>query len=391
MTGIRCCVLVLTLCVVQSAVLEQAVADPGFEDESTFRFHTSELVPREAIKGPNYQLDPETSLLDGRFVFRIRTTWGVLVAHGKPMLVLRLREMDTIERARKMNREPQLIGSFLNTLVDSRKGAELLLTDPVGSVLRVPAGIGKGLNELLSPANRKSGGEVRRRIAAQLDCDPETTNPILSALLDWIAVRQGVGGVAGKVGLHLVLPGLALIPTTAQFKEQLADESPAELNIRIERELVEMGFDSKLSRRFVRESGLTTLQRMMVVEQLKSLRGVSGHNLLLRRGVTIEKTADAMNFLHELLLLNQIHTRQQVVDVVDLKYPLVTVENGQQLVVCTAGYLVDDQPLHKFTTSCRAVLKQPAAELHGSVRLSDKARATLDGIGVRRSPTPESN
>ena len=124
-----------------AAASEQAPVSEIYEDESTLRFRTSDLVPAEVLKGPNYELDPESSLNDGQFVFRIRTQWGVLAAHGKPMLALRLGEMYAIERARRMNREPQLIGSFLYTLVDSKKGAQLLLTDPLGSVLRVPGGL----------------------------------------------------------------------------------------------------------------------------------------------------------------------------------------------------------------------------------------------------------
>lgn len=381
------CFVLLVLTVATADTMAQEPTGTVYEDESQVRFRTSDLMSADVLKGPNYELDPETTLNNGRFVFRIQTQWGILIAHGKPMLALRLREMYAIERARRMNREPQLIGSFLNTLVDSRKGAELLLTDPIGSVLRVPAGIGKGLNNLLRPSNRKSGGEIRRRIAAELDCDPETTNPVLSALLDWIAVRQGAGGIAGKVGLHLVLPGLALIPTTAQFKEKLATQSPAEINARLKNELVELGFDREISRKFVRSSGLTTLQRLMVVEQLKPLTGVSGRHSLLRRAAAVEKTTDAVTVLHELVALNQLHKVGNATAVIDLKYPLVTLHDGQQVVLCTAGYLVFNQPLHRFTTACRAIMKQPTVELQGTVGLSEKASQVLQANGIRRPAT----
>ena len=101
------------------------------------------------------------------------------------MLDLRLREMYAIERAVRMNRDPQLIGSFLGTIDDSRRGAKVILTDPVGSVLRIPKAVGAGINDYVNVQNRRSGGEIRRRVAAELDCDPETTNTVLATLLDW--------------------------------------------------------------------------------------------------------------------------------------------------------------------------------------------------------------
>lgn len=376
-------VILLVLGSTSLPAIAQTRAEFQYEDESRLRFRTSDIVPRDLLAGPNYELDEETELEDGRFVFRINTKWGVLTAHGRPMLAVRLREMEAIERARTMNREPQVVGAFLGTLVDTGKGTKILLTDPIGSLRRAPKAIGRSIKNDVSSVHRRAGGETRRRLAAELGCDPETDNPILDKLLDWIAVRQKVGRIGGRVGLNLITSGLALVPTTAQYKEMLATRSPSEINDHVEGKLVDAGYDAELAERFVRAEGPTTMQRLMMLERLLPLAEATGHDALLERAVAAETMSDGMTILHELLLVERLREDGGVVRIAETGYLLVTQRDGRQVVVCADGYRVLDRPLHVFATKCRAASQQPTVSLYGRVQFSDRAAAALNGWGIQ--------
>lgn len=357
----------------------------GFEDESSVRLRTSDFVATALMSGPHYKLDPVATVSRSRLIFVLHTRWGDLQAVGRARLELRLQEMQAIERALSMNRDPQLIRSFLGTLDDSRQGAALILNDPLGTVFRVPRALGATVNDFVNTQNRRSGGDVRRRVAAELNCDPETSNPVLSALLDWIAARQGVGSIAGKAGLNLVLPGLALVPASAQFKEQLADRQPSEINADLERELTAAGCSPELSRHFVRLRAYTTLQRLQLMSLLRPLLTLPQRDLLLSRVVRVSDPADASLRIRECALLADVHDRSPIRALVDDLYLTAVDADGARTVVSAEDYRVWSRELAAFRQTWSATFGQGPAELSGTVILSPRAAEELAAGGIRLS------
>lgn len=372
-TAIGCC---------QSESAADAVSQA--ETEDAIRFRTADLLPADIITGPNYELDPVTRLQDGRFVFLIRTPWGQLSAHGRAMLELRLNEMHAIERAMKLSRDPHLVRGFLGTLEDSRRGAAVILTDPIGSVLRVPQGLGATLNDHVHPQNRRSGNETRRRLAVELDCDPETSNPILAALLDWIAARKGAGSLAGKAGLSLMVPGLALVPASAQFREQLATRQPSEINAQIERELILAGYAPDMSRTLCRQSQYTTLQRLQILSQLTPLKSLSQHDVLLRRVVSARTPSDGVTTLRELVVVNQLHESSPIEAIIDGRFLTAVTRDRSRRIVCADDYLLLTKSLADFTETHVAMFGGQPTEWAGDAGISVAAGTILASAGIRR-------
>lgn len=65
-------------------------------------FRAGDVLPREVLRGANYEIEDRVEIKDYGFVFRIRTRYGVIPALGREMLELRLREMGAIERAARL-------------------------------------------------------------------------------------------------------------------------------------------------------------------------------------------------------------------------------------------------------------------------------------------------
>ena len=359
---------------------------PTFDIEAEYSFRATDILPAETIKGPNYEIEPSVKVEDGKFVFRVRTRWGILAAKGLPLLELRLREMYAIERAEQLSDQPQLINGFLGTLIQTGSGAKAVLTEPVGTVLRIPAGIRTTLTSVLHPGNKRAGSDVRRKIASQIECDPETNNPILKKLLDWMALRKGLGEFAGKVGLNLTLPGLALIPTTSQFRVIVAEKLPSDINKQIEASLLAMGMPKDVTKSFCRDHAFSTTQRLIILTALQSLQDdVVQLDLLLRRAIATRNESEGMTFIRELALLQALHKQRPVAAIVGgIRSPMLVVNpaaNGHVLIT-SDDYLMLTERLASFRQTYRKNFAETPAELFGDARVTDRARDFLRNASI---------
>lgn len=354
---------------------------PQYDNESDYTLRASDILAAATINGPNYQVDPTVKLQDGKFVFRIRTRWGVLTAKGLPFLELRLREMYAIERAERLSDKPQEIHGFLDTLVDTKDGATVLLTEPIGAVLRIPAGIRSSLTSSFHPSNARAGNTVRRKIAAQIGCDPETRNPILKKLLDWMALRKGLGAFAGKLGLNLTLPVLALLPATTEFRAIVAEQLPSDINKSIESKLLAMGMPKDTTKLFCRDHAYTTTQRLMILTELQLLGDdILQLDLLLSRAVATRNESEGLAFIRELTLLRTLHKQQTVDSIVGgISSPMLVVklERDSHILVTADDYLVLTERLSGFRQAYRKSFDSTPATVYGDARLTARVSEYL--------------
>jgi len=109
------------------------------------------------------------------------------------MLGLRLSELKSIEAATKLDRYQRAVDGILTPLKNTQKGLELIINEPFESMERVPEGLGLIIDQYADPADRRAGAPARRKLAVELDCDPETRNPVLKKLLDEVSLYTLVG------------------------------------------------------------------------------------------------------------------------------------------------------------------------------------------------------
>ncbi|MGE3315310.1 MAG: hypothetical protein AB7O26_09350 [Planctomycetaceae bacterium] len=162
-------------------------------------FRASDILRPDVVRGANYEIREKVRLDRYRFVFEVQTTWGSVEAHGMPMLELRLSEIRAIQRAKIISRDPQFVDGVLHAIKMTPKGAFVAVSDPVGSVRRFPQGLKRIYHTRNTEADVRAGCDVRRRIAVEIGCDPETTNPILICLLDEMSRKKGMGSIAAQV------------------------------------------------------------------------------------------------------------------------------------------------------------------------------------------------
>lgn len=346
-------------------------------------FRIQDVLSDEIIQGPGYVISVDVPVQDYKYLFTIRTPYGEIQAQGRNMLELRLRELYAIENAGKLVRDPQLFNGFVETLKETPQGVKVMFTDPGGTLLRAPKGLQRMASNVLDPQNYRAGSEERRKFAAQIGCDPETTNPALVSLLDNLAIRKGIGKTGTNVGLHVVLPGLGLLATTQDFKEQLVQQTPAEINGSIERELLAMGVWEPVARQFCRERSYTTLQRMIFMEHLRTIKQVENVQFLVLRATTAYNEAEGLGVISEMQLLRTLH-QQDGIARIDLQgLPVAILPNGNVVVVNASDFVHDTQDLRDAISGFRRARPNDPAVFMTSGHVSPRAQRTLTDFGLQ--------
>lgn len=345
-------------------------------------FRASDILRPNVLKGPNYEILEKVTLEKYRFVFEIKTTWGTLEARGMPMLEVRLAEIRAIERAKLISRDPQLIDGILHAIKMTPKGAYVMVTDPVGSVTRLPRGLTRVVMTRYIEADRRAGSDVRRRIAVEIGCDPETSNPILTQLLNEMALQKGIGSLAAQIGMNVAAPGLALLPVTGQFKETLANKLPHEINPQIEAELADLGVKPETRTRFILSANFTTTQRLVFLYYLHKLSG-DNKAALVEGAVDTSSESEALSAIHELKLFLDASKSLRPLRYEYQGLPVAVLNDSTNLIVTSADYINASPELDEMLAAYRKTTPDKPTIFYTSGRVAPDTRASFHSAGVQ--------
>jgi len=353
-------------------------------------FRVQEVLDAEILQGPDYTIAQDVPVRDFKYLFTVRTPYGEFKALGKNMLELRLRELLAIDRARKMMRDPQMFQGVIETVQQTPQGVWTAITDPGGTLLRAPKGLQRMASNYLNPQNFRAGAEDRRRFAAQIGCDPETSNPVLIAMLDNLAFRKSVGKTGSNLGLHVVLPGLGLLSTTQDFREELVRRTPSEVNAEIEKELLEMGVWEPVARQFCRERSYTTIQRMVFMRNLRALQDIENVEYLVYRATAAYNEVEGLGVIREMQMLKKIHEQQGILRIDLQGLPVAMLRDRSLVIVNAEDYIHDSNDLRDGIDAFRRARPNDPAVLVAAGRVSARAKETLAGfsLGVTQSGQP---
>ncbi len=356
-------------------------ADTAATEVPAVVFRASDILKPQVLEGLDYKISERVPVVDDRFLFEIDTTRGTLPAHGVNLLALRLQEMDAIHRASQLSRRPQIVEGLFDTLNSTPDGARILLRDPVGTILSTPDGVRRMLSTHVDPVDRRAGSDVRRKLAVSIGCDPETNNPILTRLLNDVSRRKGLGQLAGKAGLSVALPGLGLLPTTAQLNETIASKLPHEINADIDRKLAALGVAQETRQAFLKSASYTTTQRLHVMHYMIKLADVPHSAQLIDGAAAAKNESAALAVIQELKLLNDLHQQHEISKIVTTQPPVAELRDGRSVTVWSADYINDPQKTktliaHSSRSETEAVLITPAI-------VGSQASETLRSNGIK--------
>lgn len=319
-------------------------------------FSAHQVLPEEILRGTNYQLAERVRVQEYQYVFTVRTDYGVITAQGRNMLALRLRELKSIEAAKKLSKYPLIVDGILTPLRDTEKGLDLIINEPFESIERAPEGLELMVDQYTDPADVRAGSPVRRKMAIELDCDPETCNPVLKTLLDELALYKLGGSLLTEGAMAFIpIPGLGVLSMTAKMKELIVNSPPSVINGRIDRGLDIAGVETYTRFRFRYSSAFTTVQRLQLMEQFRALKGVQNRAALIEIAANAHTEAEALSTIHKGKMLANIHKRQSIrLLKFDGLFPLAVLSNGTHALICPYDYVTSTQEVAEYVDRYRA-------------------------------------
>ncbi|MHC4228369.1 MAG: hypothetical protein ACYSW0_13170 [Planctomycetota bacterium] len=319
-------------------------------------FSAHQVLPEEILRGANYQLAERVRVQEYQYVFTVRTDYGVITARGRHMLGLRLRELKSIEAAKKLSKYPLIVDGILTPLRDTEKGLDIIINEPFESIERAPEGLELMVDQYTDPSDVRAGSPTRRKMAIELDCDPETCNPVLKKLLDELALYKLGGSLLTEGAMAFIpIPGLGVLSMTAKMKELIVNSPPSVINGQIYRELEVAGVETYTRFRFRYSSAFTTVQRLQLMEQFRALKGVQNRAALIEIAAKAHTEAEALSSIHKGKMLADIQKRQSIrlLKFVGL-FPLAVLSNGTHVLICPYDYVTSTREVDKYVDTYRA-------------------------------------
>jgi hypothetical protein len=346
-------------------------------------FRARDILRTQVLRGPDYTIDETVVLNRQRFEFHLKTRWGSLKADGLNMLDLRLSEMRAIAQARALSKDSQFLDGLLNNVGSTRRGVRALLTNPATTVLQTPLRVGRMLDSRMQEADRRAGSSTRRQLAVQIGCDPETTNPILKRLLDQLALRKGLGSLAGKAGMSIALPGLGLLPASAELSESVALQLPHEVNRKLDQDLAKIDVHPQTRRDFLSQQHFTTTQRVLLVALLKQLPAVENREVLLEIAAGCPSEGDALRVLQMTEMMLQLNAQSPIRRFAKTMPPIVECAAAQSVLIMSVDYLSDSPRFQKQLSNYRKLYPEHDAALLTTGHVDPTGRALLERHAIR--------
>jgi hypothetical protein len=325
---------------VASVIVLRATA-AEFEAPPTLR--ASDVLEPVLRAGPHFTVDD--TVRNGGYLnhFAIHSDYGDFEAAGRAMLGIRLKEIAALARIAEISKTDVFIraakDATVGVVLEPVKAARGIATDPVGTVTRLPRGIGRLLSsyaaqgkqaaESVSTAAGKIGdshsgsdtlndlgdtsrsavksvlsvSSSERRWSKQLGTDPYSTNTVLRKAIEDIAWFDRIGSLA---------PGLAGVPSIPGASHlvrahEIAWEDPRDVRARNKERLISMEIPAATVVRFMELSALTPSHQLDLLASLDSLEGLPGREALIEQAIDKKSEAEIWFHLDSVRLLTTIH------------------------------------------------------------------------------------
>lgn len=316
-----------------------AGAGPGNEPEPAVVLHAADLVPAALVAGHGCRVADEVrndGLLNR---YRIGGRWGEFGADGLVEVVIRMHECAALAELDRVSSTDVFIDAASRAVTAPFETVGSLLTNPVGTVTGVPAGIGRifeSYSYQLSEAARKAGkvgadggasagstagaagdaatsyakryfgiSSAQRRWYAQLGVDPYTNNEPLRAAVQRVAKVDA----AASFGLKLAMPGIPGLGMANQVMDAVWKEDPVLIRKHNRAWLQKLGLDADAIARFENNVHLTPTRQVAVLQATRQMRGVDGLRHLVTRAAAADSDTEAAVLVRSLVLLATLHAQ----------------------------------------------------------------------------------
>jgi len=391
-------------------------ANAEFESPPTLQ--AADILEPALLAGPHFTVD--ATVRNGGYLnhFVIHSDFGDFESSGRTMLGIRLGEVAALARIAEISKTDVFIraagDAAVNVVLQPVKAAAGIATDPVGTITRLPRGIGRLLSSYAAQGKEVaksvsyaakahngdeaindlgntgrgavksvlSVGSAERRWAKRLGTDPYSTNTVLRKAIEDIAWFDGIGRLAPS------LAGIPSIPGAGELVRvnDLAWEDPRNVRAKNKERLIAMEMPVAAVEGFMEKSVLTPTHQLDLLASIEALDGVAGREVLLEQA--IDKTSEPEIWFHldSVRLLVALHRGGSPLKeiLVGPRLTLALTTDGRLVAALALDHLVwteDIDRIARLYTEYLSAHPECTAEIWLTGTASDLAKTELAAIG----------
>lgn len=383
--------------------------DTKFEAPPILR--AQDLAPASLLNGKGFHVDDQVPTDGLTANFTIRTSLGVLQAHGLEMLRIRVAEVPAMVELQNTSKTKVFTQSVARNAAAPVAAAGQMVMNPVETVKGIPGGVsrffgrvGHGAQKIkeaaTEPAEASAGEKTvqvakrtgqatrdvfgyeqeRRELAKRLHVDPYTTNPILSKQLDDFALTAFRAHVGVTTTMAVFIPGSTAITATRIVSTWVWDKPKADLIVMNQNKLKEMQVPAQDIKVFMRNPAFPLSVKTAFVENLTHLRGVPGVLEVVALANTAESEDQARFLANALDMVARYHQTQTPLVKIIAKGTIIGRDRTGALVVpAEADYVVWTRRVAYFANRPDLAASKRSIWLSG--RMSPLAKKNFQSLG----------
>ena len=312
---------------------------------------SSDVVPPALLHGPHYQLGPTVKTFTFMNQYSVTSDYGPFSPPSDARLRRLIREIAAIAELKKIHESD----AFAKATVEAGKGvvqgAQNLINDPVSTISAVPEAVFSVFGRVSEAAKRGGRSQYedgvaqnllavssfKREYAQKLDVDVYSSNQVLQKELNSVAWAAAAGnltlGAASMVTGAAVLQAASGLRTLDQAKNLVNALPATELARRNREALRQMGVPNVVADRFLQNHVLSPRHETVIVEAMKTLRGIPGRSAFIQYAARADNEDTALLFQEMAELLAGYHRTVTPIRRLDIYLNIPVAYTGQEIAV----------------------------------------------------------
>jgi hypothetical protein len=250
----------------------------------------SAVVPKDVMKGPNYQIEQKVKNDGFINTYRLTTDYGPLKVEGTSLLMERTNELKALSHMQEIEQTDTFAEALKSGVTAPLRTVKGLVTHPVDTVSGVASGVGSWFEDIGNAITSDDPHQenalsaaigyaaAKRKFAYEYGINPYTRYEPVQEKLTKMARASVVGGLTPKVAFGLIKTPvgtvLKLTGTADTMRKLVRDKSLAELSEINAEKLKAMGVEDSLANDYLKNPYFDPQEETLLVGELEAMKNI---------------------------------------------------------------------------------------------------------------------